>query len=79
MIQYIGDELQLSLPNGTSITSANEICRYLCSEAGQKSFYLDGTADQALADRWMNWEANKLQVYAKIILITHNYPSVIKI
>lgn len=52
----------MSLSDGTSITSASEICRYLCSEAGQKSFYLDDTADQAIADQWMSWEASKLQV-----------------
>ena len=69
-----GGELHLSLPDGTHITSANEVCKYLCSEAGQKTFSWEDTTEQALADQWMSWETNKLQVLLSTCIIIKYIP-----
>ena len=54
--------LLLVLPTGDCIFSANEICRFLCSECGQDSLCGVSPEDQALIDHWLGWEGSELKV-----------------
>ena len=62
--------LLLVLPTGDCIFSANEICRFLCSECGQDGLCGDSPEDQALIDHWLGWEASELKVYSDFACTT---------
>ena len=62
LLLLIGSVLQLSLPDGKCVTSANEICKHLCNQAGKASFCLDEAQNDTVVDQWLIWEASKLQV-----------------
>ena len=60
---HAGPQLVLQLQDGTTISSANEICRLLCVESGRGD--LIGTSDPlqgALVDYWLEWEAREVKV-----------------
>ena len=47
--------------DGDCLSSANEICRYLCIEVGCECFATAGSSCAAV-DYWLEWEACKLKV-----------------
>lgn len=61
--------LRLSLAldgDGVEIFSANEVCRFLCSETGNEGFYGTDPTHQALVDYWLGWEAGELKVHVHV-------------
>ena len=59
------------LPTGECIFSANEICRFLCSEYGQEQFCGGTPEQQALIDFWLGWEASELKVLLHFALLIY--------
>lgn len=59
------------LPTGECIFSANEICRFLCSECGQEQFCGGTPEHQALIDFWLGWEASELKVLCILPLLIY--------
>ena len=66
----LGEQLVLQLEDGVRLSSANEICRFLCmgSLGGGRAFAGGGggqsgdLARGAMVDYWLEWEGRELKV-----------------
>ena len=52
----------LHLADGRVLTSANEICRFICCESGRGDLCGGDPVHQALIDYWLGWEVGELKV-----------------
>lgn len=61
--------LRLSLASGQQLFSANEICRFVCSQCGGGALAGSSPEDQALIDYWLDWEASEVKDAVKSTLL----------